>query len=137
MTQFRRPDGGVELETVHEIARQETLNQVRDLLNRIPKEGLRKRAPLRTENQYGLSIAATVVTLEVPDLATSAEIYVRTASIVFTRSKTDPTATLGFQANATDIILLNSRAELEQFEAIREGAASATIDVEYFQDIGV
>ena len=64
-----------------------------------------------------------------------AEIYVRTASIVFTRDGTDPTATQGIQADVGDIILLNSREELENFEAIRQGGTSATIDVEYFTDI--
>ena len=63
-----------------------------------------------------------------------AEIYVRTASIVFTRSGTDPTATLGTQADPGDIIPLNSREELETIEMIRQGA-DATVDVEYFTDI--
>jgi len=63
-----------------------------------------------------------------------AEIYVRDASIVFTRTGTDPTATLGFQANVDDIVMLNSRAELDRFEAIRV-STDATVDVEYFTDI--
>ena len=83
--------------------------------------------------QFALSVAATVVTLTVPATANCAEIYVRDASITFTRDGTDPTATQGIQANVGDLIMLNSREECEQFEAIRV-AASATIDVEYFNE---
>ena len=97
--------------------------------------GVRSRSPLITGNQYGLSVPDTVATLTVPNAAMCAEIYVRTASIVFARGGTDPTATLGFQADPGDIIMLNSRAELDRFEAIRQGTVSATIDVEYFSDI--
>lgn len=98
--------------------------------------GVRSRSPLITGNQYGLSISTTVVTLTVPAAAMCGEIYVRTASIVFTRSTTDPTATLGFQADPNDIIMLNSRAELDRFEAIRQGGTDASVDVEYFTDLG-
>ena len=64
-----------------------------------------------------------------------AEIYVRGASVVFTRDGTDPTATLGIQADIGDIIVLNSREELETFEVIRQGATDATLDVEFFTDL--
>ena len=97
--------------------------------------GVRSRSPLPTGNQYGLSVGATVVILTVPNAAMCAEIYVRTAPIVFTRSGTDPTATAGFQANVDDIIMLNSRSELDRFEAIRQGATSGVLDIEYFSDI--
>ena len=98
--------------------------------------GVRSRSPLPgASNQYGLTIGATVVALTVPAAAMVAEIYVRTAAIVFARGGTDPTATQGFQANPTDIILLNSRSELDRFEAIRQGAVDATVDVEYFTDV--
>ena len=97
--------------------------------------GVRSRSPLPTGSQYGLSIGATVVTLTVPAAAMCAEIFVRTASIVFARTGVDPTATQGFQADPGDIIMLNSRDELTRFEAIRQGATSATVDVEYFTDI--
>ena len=85
--------------------------------------------------QFGLSVAGSVVTLTVPDAANAAEIYVRTAAVVFTRDGTDPTATAGFQANVDDIIPLNSRDELDLFEVIRQTGTSATVDVEYFTDI--
>ena len=64
-----------------------------------------------------------------------AEIYVRGASVVFTRDGTDPTATQGIQADIGDIIVLNSREELETFEVIRQGATDATLDAEYFTDL--
>ena len=85
--------------------------------------------------QFGLSIGASAVTLTVPNTAMVAEIYVRTAAIVFTRDGTTPTATKGIQANVGDIILLNSREELENFSAIRQTSTSATVDVEYFTDL--
>ena len=85
--------------------------------------------------QFGLSVtSATVITLTVPRAANVAEIYVRTAPVVFTRDGTDPTATAGIQADAGDIIVLNSRDELDKFEVIAV-ATTATLDVEYFTDI--
>lgn len=87
--------------------------------------------------QFGLSVAGTVATLTVPRTAMCAEIYVRTSSppIVFTRDGTDPTSTQGIQANGGDLILLNSRDELERFKAIRQTSTSATVDCEYFTDL--
>ena len=87
--------------------------------------------------QFGLSIDNTAagIALTVPRTAMCAEIYVRTAAIVFTRDGTAPTATLGIQANAGDIIMLNSREELENFRAIRQGGTNATLDVEYFNEL--
>jgi hypothetical protein len=84
--------------------------------------------------QFGLAVSSSVVTLTVPNVANVAEIYVRTNSVSFTRDGTDPTATQGIQADPTDIILLNSRAELEDFEVIRVDA-DATLDIEYFTDL--
>tara|TARA_Y100000310_G_C20362404_1_gene659601 strand:- start:334 stop:537 length:204 start_codon:yes stop_codon:yes gene_type:complete len=63
-----------------------------------------------------------------------AELYVRTASVVFTRDGTAPTSTKGIQADVGDIILLNSRDELDRFKVIRE-SDDATLDVEYFTDV--
>ena len=95
--------------------------------------GVRSRSPV-TGAQYALAVSSTVVTLTVTDTANVAEIYVRTAAVVFTRDGTDPTATKGIQANVGDIIVLNSRAELDKFEVIRQ-SVDATIDVEYFTDV--
>ena len=98
--------------------------------------GVRSRSPLPgASNQYGLAVSTAVVTLTVPAAAMCAEAYVRTASVVFARGGTDPSATQGFQADPGDIIMLNSRSELDRFEVIRQGSADATLDVEYFTDI--
>ena len=85
-------------------------------------------------NEGGLSVSSTAVPLTTPpDNAHAAEIYVRTASVVFVRSPGDPpTATRGFQADAGDIILLSSQSEVQHFRAIRQGATDATLDIEYF-----
>ena len=96
--------------------------------------GVRSRSKV-TGAQYGLSVtSATVVTLTVPTAAMCAEIYVRTASVVFTRDGTAPTATAGFQADDKDIILLNSRDELDRFKVIAV-STTATLDVEFFTDL--
>lgn len=96
--------------------------------------GVRSRSKV-TGAQFGLSVtSATVVTLTVPAGAMVAEIYVRTAPVVFTRDGTDPTATAGIQANAGDIIVLNSRDEVEKFKAIAV-STTLTLDVEYFTDV--
>lgn len=84
--------------------------------------------------QFALPVSSSVVTLTVPDSAMVAEIYVRTNSVVFTRNGTDPTSTKGIQANDTEIILLNSRSELDKFKVIRQ-SADATLDIEYFSDL--
>ena len=88
-------------------------------------------------NEGGLSVSSTAVPLtSPPDDAHSAEIYVRTASVVFVRSPGDlPTATRGFQADAGDIILLYSQSEVQNFRAIRQGATDATLDIEYFSKV--
>ena len=87
-----------------------------------------------TPNEWGLTVSTTVVPLTTPpDEAHAAEIYVRTASVVFVRSPGDPpTATRGIQADAGDIILLSSQSEVQNFRAIRQGGTDATLDVEYF-----
>ena len=88
--------------------------------------------------QFALSITSgSAVSLTPPAIATTAmvgEIFVRTAAVVFTRDGTTPTATKGIQANAHDIIVLNSRDELERFQAIAV-STTATLDVEYFTDV--
>lgn len=96
--------------------------------------GVRSRSKV-TGAQYGLSVtSATVVTLTVPAAAMCAEIYVRTASVVFTRDGTDPTSTKGIQVDPGDIILLNSRDELDRFEVIAV-STTASLDVEYWTDL--
>ena len=96
--------------------------------------GVRSRSTV-TGAQFALAVtSAAVVTLTVPDAGMTAELYVRTAPVVFTRDGTDPTATKGIQADVGDIIVLNSRAELDNFKVIAV-STSATLDVEYFSDI--
>lgn len=98
--------------------------------------GVRSRSNVPTaSNQYGLSVSTTAVSLTIPRVAMTAKIYVRTASIVFKRDTGTPTATEGFQANQDDIIVLNSRAELDGFRAVRQGGTDATVDIEYYTDI--
>ena len=99
--------------------------------------GIRSRSPIAGA-QFGLAVDATVTTLTPPNIATGAavaEIYVRTAPLVFTRDGTDPTSTRGIQANVGDIILLNSRAELDSWKGIEQTATDSAIDVEYFSDV--
>ncbi len=96
--------------------------------------GIRSRSRV-TGAQFALAVTSgKVVTLTVPNAAMVAEIYVRTASVVFTRDGTDPTATKGIQADVGDIILLNSRDELDKFKVIAV-STSATLDIEYFSDV--
>lgn len=84
-------------------------------------------------SQYGLAVTSSpAVKLKAPADATRAEIYVRTASVVFKRDGTAATATAGIQADESDIILLESAAEIENFRVIAV-SASATLDVEYFR----
>ena len=85
--------------------------------------------------QFNLAVTSgAVVTLTVPDAAMTATMAVRTAPLVYTRDGTDPTATKGTQVDDGDIILLNSRDELDKFKVIAVGT-TATLDVEYFTDV--
>ena len=96
--------------------------------------GVRSRSTAKGA-QFGLSVTSSpAVSLTVPKAAMAAEIYVRTAAVVFTRDGTTATSTLGFQANATDMIRLNSRDELDRFSVIAV-SSTATLDVEYFTEV--
>tara|TARA_Y100000310_G_C20670257_1_gene809885 strand:+ start:1643 stop:1849 length:207 start_codon:yes stop_codon:yes gene_type:complete len=64
-----------------------------------------------------------------------AELYVRTAPLVYTTDGTDPTATKGKQANVGDTIMLNSRDECDKWRGIEQTATDSAIDCEYFTDI--
>ena len=90
-----------------------------------------------TRNEWGLAVSTAAVPLtSPPDEAHAAEIYVRTASVVFTRSPGDPpTSTRGIQADPGDIILLKSRSEIQHFRAIRQSVTDAALDVEYFSKV--
>ena len=126
-TQFRRPgDQSSELETNERLGTEETLVLIRKLLSRTRRVSAGGR-------QTGVSVTSSATTrLTVPGGATEGEIYVRTASIVFSKDGSAPTATAGLQADATDIIILVSSDELARFSAIAV-SATATFDVEYFR----
>lgn len=93
--------------------------------------------------QLNLDVTDTVVTLTVPATAMCAWVYVRatnnsgtaTGPVSYTTDGTDPTANTGVVANPGDIILLNSREELENFKVIEATATDAEIGVEYFTDL--
>lgn len=85
--------------------------------------------------QFALSVTTgAVVSLTIPDTAQVAQIFVRGNSVTFLRDGTDPTSTKGIQADPSDIILLNSRDELDKFKVLAV-SATATLDVEYFTDL--
>ena len=85
--------------------------------------------------QFALAVTSgTVVTLTKPGAANVAQIFVRTAPVVFTRDGTDPTSTKGIQANVQDIICLNSGDELTNFKTIAV-STTAALDIEYFTNL--
>jgi len=93
--------------------------------------------------QLNLDVSSSAVTLTVPNTAMCAWVYVRetndagvaTGAISYTTDKTTPTANIGTVANPGDLILLNSREELEDFSCIRATSTDAEIGVEYFTDL--
>ena len=77
--------------------------------------------------------AAGITAGDIPAGARYAEGFVRTASIVETRDGTTPTATKGTEWDAGDIILLRSRREITNFQAIEKTSGSAeTIDWQFY-----
>ena len=107
------------------LATEESLDLIKKLLAKARKVS-------KGGAQNGLAVTSSpAVRLNVPQGATHAEIYVRTAPVVFSRDGTVPTATKGIQAEATDLIVLVSSDELAKFGVIAV-SASATVDVEFF-----
>ena len=105
----------------------------KDILNVLRQQGIGPLIPVKEgQNQYGLTVSDDVISLSVPPGAVHADIYVRTASVVFTRDRSAPTSTRGLQADPSDIIVLDSHAEMVAFRAIRAAAVDATVDAEYF-----
>ena len=77
--------------------------------------------------------AAGIAVGSIPAGARYAEGYVRTVSIVETRDQTTPTALIGNQWDAGDIIYLRSRDEITGFQAIEQGGGSTEkIDWQFF-----
>lgn len=57
-TQFKRPDGGTELETVHELSRQETLTEVRNYLRTLAAPRLYSSGRIQMPGQVAAAYAA-------------------------------------------------------------------------------
>ena len=68
----------------------------------------------------------------IPGGARYAEGFVRTASIVETRVGTTPTATKGTEWDAGDIILLRSRREITNFQAVEKTSTVSSIDWTFY-----
>lgn len=73
------------------------------------------------------------VTLTVPDAAVAAHARLETGQIRFTLDSTAPTTTVGQLLEVGETLLLESRDELTGFKAIRTGATSGVLDVEFFR----
>lgn len=110
------------------------MNVLQDILKVLRRGEAGPLNPLTKGNQPGFSVPSTVVKLRVPARAVYGEAYVRTSAVVYTRDSSEPTSSEGFPANAGDIIILRSRAELLGFKAIRE-STDATLDVYYFERV--
>ena len=90
-----------------------------------------KAGPLYTQSVTGT--AGKIGSANIPENARYAEGYVRTASVVEIRDDaTTPTATLGTQWDAGDMILCRSKEEIEGINLVRQGATSASIDWQFF-----
>tara|TARA_Y100000310_G_scaffold314426_1_gene363761 strand:+ start:1824 stop:2132 length:309 start_codon:yes stop_codon:yes gene_type:complete len=99
--------------------------------------GVNSRSPIIGGSQHALTVDSTAggITLTVPGSANTAEIFVETAPIRFTRDGTAPTTTVGFVAYPGDIITLNSRKELINMKMIEDTTTDASVEVEYFTDV--
>jgi hypothetical protein len=76
-------------------------------------------------------VAGTAVGLTTPGTNDAAIIQVQTASIRFNVDGGAPTASVGTLAFVNDIIELHTADELAKFRAIRAGATSANLRVNY------
>ena len=99
--------------------------------------GVHSWSPIVGGRESGLTVdsTATGITLTVPSAANTAEIFVETAPIRFTRDGTTPTTSIGFVAYPGDIITLNSRKELINMKMIEDTTTDASVEVEYFTDV--
>jgi len=99
--------------------------------------GVHSRSPILGGRQSALTVDDTAggITLTIPSAANTAEIYVETAPIRFTRDGTTPSGTVGFIAFPNDIIVLNSRKELVNMKMFEDTATDASVEVEYFSDV--
>jgi hypothetical protein len=88
--------------------------------------------PISGRQDLTIDATAGGLALTVPATAVAGFGVVETAAIRFTLEGTAPTATVGTNLAAGDIIIFESRAELLGFKAIRMTGTSATLHVEYF-----
>lgn len=87
-------------------------------------------------NFSSIVVSTLVVNLGISRLSNNrATITVETNPIRFTLDGSAPTASLGHLASAGDIIELQSAEEVREFQAIRQGAADATLMVTFGQVI--
>ena len=68
----------------------------------------------------------------IPGSARYAEGHVRLASLSETREGTDPTATLGTEWDVEDLIILRSRYEITNFQAVEKTSTNASIDWTFY-----
>ena len=136
-----RPDGKAQTRDV--VVDEENPLPVRPISNeaddpvRVKIEGI---APVRDEpltpfgTQTGLSVAASAVGLTLPagGQPKRALIQVFTAPIRFWVDGSAPTTTTGHRADYYDTIELKGYNEIVNFKAIRESAASATVEVSFY-----
>lgn len=78
------------------------------------------------------TVGGVALTAGTYDDARSAEMTLETGQIRIRSDGTDPTATEGRIVEIGDIIVLNSAAQIAGFKAIRTGATSGVLKVEYF-----
>ena len=76
--------------------------------------------------------AAGIGSSNIPSSARYAEGHVRLASLSETRDGTDPTATKGTEWDVEDTIILRSRYEIVNFEAVRKTSTDASIDWTFY-----
>lgn len=89
-----------------------------------------KRAP---QGYQQLTVSTSAVSLTIPatsNVATFALIRCSTANIRWRDDGTAPTSTVGEPLNAGEILEYDG--QLSKFQAIRSGAADATLDIEYY-----
>lgn len=84
------------------------------------------------EGREQLTVGATVVQLEPPDLADVAVVQTNDNPVRMRLGARDPSATLGLRLVAGDVIRLTGRATIRGARFVREGASSGTLEVEYF-----
>jgi len=76
--------------------------------------------------------AAGIGAANIPASARYAEGHVRLASLSETREGTAPTATKGTEWDVEDMIILRSRYEITNFQAIEKTSTNASIDWTFY-----